>query len=230
VAARRFMGTVTHFDTQETVAALTFDDGPHPDSTPRLLEILRRHDAHGTFFMVGISASAHPEQMRKVAEAGHAVCNHSWDHPSFPFIASDERRRQIRACEKALAPYGQRFFRPPYGEQSLASRIDAWRLGYRVVTWSANSADWCEPDPARIVESLMERVRPGCVILFHDALFVRTRPEKAPKLARPRHPDRETMLTAIEMFLGRCDGQFRFVTIPELFRRARPVLQNWYIT
>src|SRR6516225_1136210 len=81
---RNVTGTVSHVLTPEPVAALTFDDGTHPQFTPRLLQILERHKAHATFFMVGELAQKHPELVRQVAQARHAIGNHSWDHPSFP--------------------------------------------------------------------------------------------------------------------------------------------------
>ena len=145
-AARRVMGTITHVSTQDAVVALTFDDGPHPESTPHLLDILERHQAHATFFMIGEAAQRHPDLVQRVAQAGHAIGNHSWDHPSFPLISGRERRAQLRACEKAIAPYGQRLFRPPYGHQSAASRLDALWLSYRVVTWNLHAYDWLDHD------------------------------------------------------------------------------------
>ena len=128
-------GSITGVSTQEPVAALTFDDGPHPESTPRLLEVLAKHRARATFFMVGEAAEKHRGLVRRVAEEGHAIGNHSWDHPSFPLMSGRERRRQIRACERALAPYGSRLFRPRYGHQHLASWLDTRRLGFDVAAW-----------------------------------------------------------------------------------------------
>jgi peptidoglycan-N-acetylglucosamine deacetylase len=124
MATRDVIGTISHVHTRESVAALTFDDGPDPEYTPRLLAILERYRAQATFFMTGKAAQAHPELVRRVAQAGHAIGNHSWDHPSFPLISGRERRAQIRACAQALVPYGSRLFRPPYTEQNLGSRIE----------------------------------------------------------------------------------------------------------
>ena len=104
--ARALFGTITHFRTADAVAALTFDDGPHPEYTPRLLDMLDRYQAHATFFMVGESARNYPELVQRVANAGHAVANHSWNHRSFVLLSGSERRAQIRECEKAIAPYG----------------------------------------------------------------------------------------------------------------------------
>ena len=86
------------------MVGLTFDDGPDPEYTPRLLEILHRHGARATFFMAGEAARQHPELVRQVAQAGHAIGNHGWDHPSFPFISRDERLAQMRTALKQSNP------------------------------------------------------------------------------------------------------------------------------
>ena len=218
-AARRVMGTITHFSTQDTVAALTFDDGPHPEFTPRLLDILEKHQAHATFFMIGKTAQRHADLVRQVAQAGHAIGNHSWDHPSFPLISGRERRAQLRACEKAIAPYGQRLLRPPYGHQSVASRLDALWLGYQVVTWNLPGYDWLDHDADRIADRLVNQIKPGSVILLHNVLY---------HTVEERYADRQPMIEAVNMLLEQVGDRFRFVTLPELFQHGRPQRRNWY--
>lgn len=219
VVMRNVLGTITHVATQNAVAALTFDDGPHPEFTPRLLDILGKHRAQATFFMVGEAAQRYPELVRQVAQAGHAIGNHSWDHPSFPLITGHERRAQIRACAKAIAPYGQRIFRPPYGDQTVASRLDALLLGYRVVTWNVLAEDWLDHDADWMVSMLVNHVRHGSVILFHDSLH---------HTIENRYADREPTIKAVEMLLERLSTHFSFVTIPELLQCERPQRRNWY--
>jgi peptidoglycan-N-acetylglucosamine deacetylase len=220
IVTSKVMGTITHVATQEPVAALTFDDGPHPEFTPYLLDLLKRHRMHATFFMLGEAAEKYPDVVRQVAEGGHVIGNHSWDHPSFPLISWRERRSQIRDCASAIAPYGgQLLFRPPYGHQSLASRFDAWWLGYRVVTWNVVVEDWFDRDAEWMAQRLVERIRPGCVILLHDAIYRSIQ-------VVPQY-DRQRMLTALDMTLEQLRGRFRFVTIPELLRHGRPRQQYW---
>jgi len=122
--AGEILGAITHVATPDPVAALTFDDGPNPKFTPCLLDILEKHKARATFFMLGENAQRYPQLVQRVARAGHAIGNHSWNHPEFPSITGRERRAQIRRCAKAIAPHGQRLFRPPYGYQNIASCID----------------------------------------------------------------------------------------------------------
>jgi peptidoglycan-N-acetylglucosamine deacetylase len=219
IATRSVIGTITSVTTHEPIAALTFDDGPDPEYTPRLLDLLEKYQARATFFMVGEAAQAHPELVRRIAHAGHAIGNHSWNHPSFPVISGHERRAQIRACARAIAPYGERLFRPPYAEQNIASRIDALLLGYKVVMFDAWSDDWCGGDPETVARQLEQRIHPGGVIVLHDRLS---------DALDDSYFDRTRMLKAVEIFLDRVSERFRFVTLPELLRCGRVRRELWY--
>ena len=84
-------------------------------------------------FMIGELAEQHPEIVRAAGAAGHAIANHSWSHLSFPLLSARERYEQLRRCQEALAPYGQRLFRPPYCHQTLGSRWQALCAGYEVI-------------------------------------------------------------------------------------------------
>jgi peptidoglycan-N-acetylglucosamine deacetylase len=228
ILARRVVGSITHILTEEPVTALTFDDGPHPEYTPWLLDILERYGARGTFFMLGDSASKHPELVKRIAQAGHAIGNHSWDHPSFPLIPSGERRRQIQACERALVPFGQKLFRPPYGEQSIMSRLDAFSLGYAVIGWNVDVGDWCETDSFLMADRLVKGIHPGSVVVFHDALYDEGKPKNGPKLEREACVDRKPMLMALQIMFERLGSQMRFVTVPELLRYGSPHEEFWF--
>ncbi|HEY0511165.1 MAG TPA: polysaccharide deacetylase family protein [Thermoanaerobaculia bacterium] len=209
------LGSLVRVATREPAIALTFDDGPDPVETPRVLELLERHGARGTFFMVGKSARRHPDVVARAVAGGHAVANHSWDHPSFRRIQGSYRRAQIRWCGEALAPHGgARLFRPPFGEQSVASRLDALRCGYPVVGWDVVAEDWRDDPADLLVGRVMRRLRRGSIVLFHDTLYV-TEDERY----RDRGPTRQ----ALEILLGRLAGEYRFVTVPELLGLGRPV-------
>lgn len=215
----QLLGAITHVSTSERVAALTFDDGPHPEYTPRLLAVLEKYQAHGTFFMIGESASRYPELVRRIADAGHAIGNHSWDHPSFPAITSRERVRQIRACEEAIGSKAQKLFRPPYGNQTLRSCQDVMRLGYQVVAWNVVGGDWQDDSAEVVFERLARRIAPGSILLLHDALFT---------AENERYASREATLDAVRLLLERYAHEYRFVTVPELLRRGRPVKSWWH--
>jgi peptidoglycan-N-acetylglucosamine deacetylase len=215
---RGLLGTMTHVTTRDPVAALTFDDGPHPEYTPRLLEILEGHRARATFFMVGKNAERHPELVEQVSRAGHTIGNHSWDHPSFPLISGRERRAQIRSCARALGPRAERLFRPPYGMQTMASRLDAALLGYRVVAWNVTADDWRSGDAGSMADQLERQIRPGSVVLLHDRLV---------DVLDRSYFDRRPVLQAVQILLDRLRGRFEFVTIPELLSHGRPHKEFW---
>ena len=215
--ARRFLGTVIRVDTAEPVVALTFDDGPHPEYTPRLLDILDRHGARASFFMVGQLAAKYPAIVKEVAQRGHSIGNHSWDHPSFPSLDRSQRRQQIRQCAAVLAEGGKRLFRPPFGHQDMASRIDAWAMGYDVIAWSILVDDWLDHGPEQIYEKLSNRIKPGSIILLHDSLFC---------AESGAHLSRASTLEAVDRLLTECP-EYDFVTVQELMRRGRPVRKLW---
>jgi len=101
---RSALGTITHVETARPVAALTFDDGPDPVSTPLVLDLLERHGAKATFFILGKHAALYPGLVKRIAESGHAVANHSFDHGRFPSLGHRDRIAQMKACEAAIAP------------------------------------------------------------------------------------------------------------------------------
>jgi peptidoglycan/xylan/chitin deacetylase (PgdA/CDA1 family) len=217
---RSLLGTIKAVSTHDPVVALTFDDGPHPSYTPRLLEILEQHKAHATFFMVGTAASHSRDIVKQVAEAGHAIGNHSWDHLSFPLLTRRKRWSQIHACQQAIAPYGERLFRPPYGHQNTASRLDAFLLGFQVVTWNIVAYDWLDHDPAWMTERIKEKIRPGSIILFHDRLH-----DYIDKYYEPR----DAALEAVNRLLTDLGNVYRFITVPTMLKLGSPQKKDWHM-
>lgn len=217
---RTMLGTVTSVRTGEPLVALTFDDGPHPEYTPALLDVLARHGARATFFVVGRRVRAYPAVVARTAREGHALANHTDTHALLPSIASAARRAEIAACAAALAPYGGLpLMRPPQGRQSVGSRVDALLSGHTVVTWSAHAEDWRAHDAPWMAAKLARELCNGAIALLHDAM------------EDPMDPavvDRTPMLAAVELLLAELSGRYRFVTLPELFRAGTPERVNWY--
>jgi peptidoglycan-N-acetylglucosamine deacetylase len=214
------MGATNRVSTQEPIVALTFDDGPNSVSTPALLEVLEKFRARATFFMVGEAASKHPKLVELVARGGHAIGNHSWDHPSFPRIGRHERWRQLRACQRALAPYGEKIFRPPFGHLDIPSSLDAWLAGYQVVTWDVAARDWLDQEALWMADRVEMQVHSGSIVLFHDALYT---------FVDQRYTDRKPMLRAVELVLERMSSRFRFVTVPHLIQHGRANRGEWTV-
>jgi peptidoglycan-N-acetylglucosamine deacetylase len=209
---------ITHVETRKPVAALTFDDGPHPVYTPRLLSILKKHGARATFFMVGETAKRYPEIVKMVARAGHVIGNHSWDHSNLNQIRPRRRRlEQMWACARATAPCGNRLFRPPFGAHNNKIRLDALLFRYQIILWSVSAQDWLPQEAKTIARKIIDRVAPGSIFLLHDAIFNKTPDTQA---------DRKPMLDGLETALSELKQEIQFVTIPELLRYGRPV-SNW---
>lgn len=141
--------------------ALTFDDGPNPAWTPRLLDILAERSVHATFFMIGRFAQAKPELVRQIAVAGHLIGNHSWNHPNLARTAAGQVRDELQRTSDILQQItgnSIRFFRPPYGSRRPAVLRIARELGLVPVTWNAMTNDWAEPSADRIAASLIAKV------------------------------------------------------------------------
>src|ERR1044072_7792514 len=218
VTARPF-GTIIRVATEQPTIALTFDDGPDPEETPRVLDLLANHDARATFFMVGRRAEAPPDVVARAASEGHAIANHSWDHVSFVRLGREARHPQLHRPAAALAPRGVPLFRPPFGEQNVASLRDAHRAGFQVVAWDVVSEDWRDYPPDHLVERTLRRRRRGGIVVFHDSLYV---------TEHPSYPDRGPTREALATLLARLAPTHRFVTVPELIELGRPVYWHHY--
>ena len=217
-AARSLFGTITNVETADPVVALTFDDGPDPEWTPKLLDILERHDARGTFFMIGAQAARYPDLVARMVSNGHALGNHTWDHASFPLLSRRERLEQLRRCSEALKDQPDRMFRPPYGHQDSRSRFDLAIAGYDVVTWSVLEPDWLDRNAEDIATGIAKKLRPGSIVLLHDALNDALKPE---------YFSRKPTLDAVQLLLEEMRGRFRFVTVPQLLRSGPARKDFW---
>lgn len=217
-AKRRLLGTITHVRTDQRLAALTFDDGPDPEFTPQLLDVLRQANARATFFVVGKRAVKHPELINQILCEGHLLGNHSWSHTALPLMSRAERLRDLRRCDKVLPKQPRRLLRPPHGYQNTQTRIDAQLLGYDVVTWNGAGYDWSGEDAEAIHGRLLEEIQPGSIILMHDSLY---------KTLDLRYQDRRPMLEALERVLSDVAHAYRFVTVSELLDAGEPQRAIW---
>jgi len=161
--------------------ALTFDDGPDPRYTPRCLEILKAHDIHATFFLIGEQVRRHPDLARQIRAQGHDVGNHTWSHRHHWLIAPrraiDEVRKGSRAISEVIGE-PPRYFRPPYGVMNLFSYREAARLGERCVLWSISAKDWeAGRSAATLAGSVRTLLTGGAIVLLHDSRGAEGAPE-----------------------------------------------------
>jgi len=156
--------------------SLTFDDGPDPEVTPRVLELLDRYQAKASFFCIGEKAAAHPELVKEIARRGHSVENHSYHHYSaFAFFSISKLRREVDAAQQAVAAITGRspaFFRAPAGFRSpLLDPVLASR-GLRYVSWTRRGFDALSGNSTRILRELTRGLAAGDVLLMHDRVPV----------------------------------------------------------
>jgi peptidoglycan-N-acetylglucosamine deacetylase len=226
---RRFIKSVLKDDWYPTVGfklsdpliALTFDDGPHPESTIDVLKILKRFNVNATFFMVGELAAKYSNIVRKVYEEGHTIANHSWDHPDFQRLNFRDKFRQIIKCNAAIRRYGAKYFRPPWGRYDNQLLFEAKMIGYKIILWNLHAEDWTARDGYSIAETLLQSVNPGSIILLHDNIHMSnnlTDEERANIMY-----DRTMMLRGLEIFLNKTRGDYFFVPISTLINRGTPI-------
>ena len=155
----------------DTAIGLTFDDGPGP-ATESVLDVLRHHRAGATFFMLAGRAEERPDVVKRVVAEGHEIALHGPDHTRLTLLATSDVRAHITDGKRRLeqcAGVPVRWFRPPFGSQSVRTFVAARRCGLQVVVWSSDADDWNGDDPVRIGHLASERVRPGGILLLHDA-------------------------------------------------------------
>ncbi len=157
-------------ETDNPVYALTFDDGPHPEITPRLLDVLDRNGAQATFFLLGERALEYPGLVAQIAERGHGIGSHGFRHSWNWWRTPDALARDLDRSERILAGVLRepKLCRPPYGMASPQWLSAARRHGYRTVLWSLGSGDWKYTSPGEIVRRVRRRLRPGAIVLFHE--------------------------------------------------------------
>ena len=163
--------------TDPNEVSLTYDDGPNDAATDALLDLLARHNARATFFMIGRFVAQRPEIVRRVHAAGHLIGNHTQTHPWLSFLPSRAIREELRACNQALedaigAPV--HYLRPPHGARRPMVFRAAEELGLKIVQWNVMAYDWKPISSDQIVANVThgreraQRHRTGANILLHD--------------------------------------------------------------
>ncbi len=145
---------------------LTFDDGPHPEVTPEVLEILAVYDAKASFFCVGENVSNHPDVYQKVRDAGHLTGNHSYNHLNGWKTPLNEYYENVNKCRELV---DSAYFRPPYGRIN-PFQIQALKNEYTIVMWTVLSYDYHrDVSPQQCTEFVLKNTNDGAIIVFHDS-------------------------------------------------------------
>lgn len=187
--------------------ALTFDDAPLP-GLEELLGILRELDVRATFFVEGIFASRRPEMLKAIAEAGHEIGNHTYDHPDMTTLTDDEVARQLELANQIIETQtGIRphLFRPPGGRHNPSVVNAAYEREMTTVLWTVSCSDYKEPSPAYIANRVLDLVRRGGIVLLHDG--VRSTRQALPEIVRSLRERGYVFVTVgemLEMTHGEC--------------------------
>lgn len=164
---------LTRLPTSEKSVALTFDDGPSPQTTPAILDTLGRFGVQATFFVLGEAVERSPDLLRRIIAEGHMLGLHGYGHRPFLLQSNREIREEIerareavrRACPDAiLSPW----LRPPHGFKSLGVLWAVHQAGFRLAGWSADGRDYVEGEPERIARNVSDHLRLGAIVLLHD--------------------------------------------------------------
>jgi peptidoglycan/xylan/chitin deacetylase (PgdA/CDA1 family) len=151
---------------------LTFDDGPHPEHTPQLLDMLRDLRVVATFFVIGREAAHWPEIVRRIASEGHAIGNHSFSHSQRSHLSAAQMLDEVRRTRDLLHKFvgtAPRLFRPPRGQMTALDLWNLWREGQTIALWNADPMDYSETSSEAIVAWFRNHpIRSGDVILLHD--------------------------------------------------------------
>jgi peptidoglycan-N-acetylglucosamine deacetylase len=197
---------VWRVETTEPLVALSFDDGPAPDHTPQVLEMLSKHRAHATFFLIGDRAAAHPEILGRLRSEGHELGNHYFTIRSTIRASDEDFLANLTRTEETLGLHGPiKLFRPPGGLIRSSHLRLAEEHGYRVILGSAYPYDGSHPPPAYIRWLVTKNLAPGVIIILHDGIA-----------------DPSRMISALDSILvsGERKG-LRFVTVGELLQATK---------
>ena len=187
--------------------ALTFDDGPHPRYTERILEILDRYDIKATFFAIGVNIQNYPEPLQKISAAGHEIGNHSYSHAVYDSDTNVDIRAEMQKCDSLIYEHtGQkpRLYRPPCGiyDESVMEAAD--EKGYSIVLWSVDTLDWKNTPPSDIANKVESSIDDGDIILMHDYTS-----------------GKNTTCDALELIIPMLlQKGYQFVTVSELIGRS----------
>ncbi|MBW4601425.1 MAG: polysaccharide deacetylase family protein [Calothrix sp. FI2-JRJ7] len=195
----------------EKVIALTFDDGPWPQSTPAVLDILKKNNIKATFFIVGQMLKEHPDMGKRVVAEGHVIANHTWHHwyhymnPQAAAFEIDNTSNLIYEVTGVRTT----LFRPPGGIKTNGPYAYAKNQKYATIMWSSDSSDYARPSVPKLISNVMREAKPGGIVLMHDG-----------------GGNRSNTVAALPEIINTFRKQgYRFVTVPELLEMQDKQLQ-----
>ena len=205
--------TIYHPKVSEKVVALTFDDGPSPVWTPKILDELKKAGIKATFFMLGKHVEQFPDIARRVAQEGHEIENHSYTHHGLLNYKMNELEKEIKDTEaiiKKTTGRTTKYFRPPKAWATEKEKEKIEEMGYETVLWSLNSKDWVKFHDKQIRRYILWHIQPGDIILFHDSGGV---------WATEGGNRKQTVKTIFRLAEQLREKGYKFVTVSELLNK-----------
>lgn len=210
-------------DTAEPVVSLTYDDGPHPTDTPRLLDELALRQVRVTFFVLAGQVQRHPDITRRILAEGHEIGLHGIDHRSLLTLGDGEGIEYVRRAKRTVEEVTEhplRLYRPPYGEHTPRQAAGIARLGLTVVIWSTDSVDWQPDTVPNVAERALATAFAGGIVLLHDN---RGDPEGQDPDAPPVADRVAVLRTVLD---GLTDRGYRTETVGGLLQQY-PAVRSW---
>jgi peptidoglycan-N-acetylglucosamine deacetylase len=170
LAAKRAL-PIYNVKTDEKKVAISFDAAWGNEETQTLIDILAKYHVKTTFFVVGAWVDKYPDSVKALVAAGHEVCNHSNTHPHMPKLSQEEMSKQITECNnkiESVTGVKPLLFRPPYGDYSNEVINTVNGLSMYPIQWNVDSLDWKDPTPQQISDRVLQRIKPGSIVLFHN--------------------------------------------------------------
>ncbi|MEI8340042.1 MAG: polysaccharide deacetylase family protein [Verrucomicrobiota bacterium] len=187
--------------------AMTFDDGPDPKLTPKLLDLLKAKGIKATFFVVGQNASEYPDVLKRAVAEGHEIGNHSWSHPNFGKMSDGGVSNELQKTQDAITQatgIKPKLLRPPYG--SITKHEREWihdKFGYKIILWDVDPLDWKYRNSTHVENEILKQTRKGSIILSHDIHATTV----------------EAMPATFDALLAK---GYKFVTVSELLALEKP--------
>jgi peptidoglycan/xylan/chitin deacetylase (PgdA/CDA1 family) len=169
-AAQKKKTVQSKVSAQPKTLALTFDDGPDPVTTPKILQLLRQKKAKATFFVTGHQVAKYPHLAKQIVNEGHLIGNHTWSHRRFGQLNALQIRHELKQTNRLIESVtgtSTGWFRPPYGEINSAQKRWLKRSGYHTVMWNVDTRDWSGISADRICNIVRRQAKPGGIILMH---------------------------------------------------------------
>ena len=185
--------------------AITFDDGPHPKQTEKILKVLEKHGIKATFFVVGVNAENYSSSLERVIEKGHEIGNHTYSHSILKTLPKEKIEKEISDVEKEIFDsygYKIKLLRPPCGSYDDTLVEIASKKDLKIVLWNIDTRDWANTSTNNMVSNVLKNVKGGDIILFHDYIV-----------------GKSNTCCALEILIPKLQAQgYEFVTVSELLQ------------